>query len=119
MDQIPYCRSIERQCRSKLLTRTEIAVGIAGIVPVDVQLAVVAVPVHARNVAVGIPFFARSHLCHRKSFLKSPVFLDSNRIYPRDVISPRPGKQFRKFRQTVIAPFQADQLYQPVIFYEK
>ena len=102
---------------TKLLTRTEIVVGVAGIVPVDVQLAVVTVPVHTRNVAIGIPFFARSHLYHRKSFSKFPVFTDSNRIYSQDIISPKPGKQFRKFRQTVITPFQTDQLYQPKLFY--
>ena len=102
---------------TKLLTRTEIVVGVAGIVTVDVQLAVVAVPIHARNVAIGIPFFAQSLQYHRKSFSKFPAFTDSNRIYLRDVISPRPGKQFRKFRQTVITPFQTDQLYQPNLFY--
>src|SRR3989344_8272527 len=117
MDQIPYCRSIERRCRSKLLTRTKIAVGIAGIIPVDVQLAIVTVPVHARNVAVGIPFFARPHLCHHRSFAKPSVLSGSSRIYSQDVISPRSGKQFRKFGQTVIAPFQTDQLYQPKLFY--
>ena len=38
----------------KLLTGTEIVVGVVRIVPVHVDLAVVPVPVHVRNVAVLI-----------------------------------------------------------------
>lgn len=48
----------ERQYWSKLLTRTEIVVVIVGIVPIHIELAVVAVEVHARHVAIRIPFFA-------------------------------------------------------------
>ena len=117
MDQVLSKSKARLRAFAKLLTRTEIAIGAVRIVPVHVDLAVVAIEVHVWNVAIGIPFFARSFQHHRKSFSKFPAFTDSNRIYLRDVISPRPGKQFRKFRQTVITPFQTDQLYQPNLFY--
>ena len=45
---------------------TQVVVGIAMVVPVDVQLVVV--PVHVRHVAIGIArtrFFARLHPFHR------------------------------------------------------
>lgn len=36
----------------KLLTRTQVVIGVVGMIPIDVQLVVV--PVHVRNVAISI-----------------------------------------------------------------
>ena len=81
------------------------------VVAVDVDLVCVRIEVHARHVAVGIPFFAWLHLNHRESLTKFSALTDSKIgiIYEPHLTKTRQAVSLTW--QTDIRPFLPDQLY--------
>jgi len=67
---------------------TEIAVPILGVAPVDIQLAVVGIPVHVRNVAVGVPGARILSVSFHFTESLSQNFLGSTSSWRGDVLSP-------------------------------
>ena len=86
----------------KLLTRTDVLVGIVSVDVVHVDLAGVGVEVHIRHVAIGVPFFVWAHPFHQKSFSKFSVFAGSYRNFPRGGPHQAQTSSFVSIRQTAI-----------------